>query len=77
MSNKSVYALITVLLVSSSLFAKPGQDKQKKGQPSKKMSYQEAKKVCLNEDPGLLKEELKYCIKQQRSKNKKMKEKRG
>lgn len=33
-----------------------------------KMTYQEAKRICLERDPGLMKQELKYCIKHLRKK---------
>ena len=62
------WVCLAMLVVSSSAVAQSPSGKMRQASSQRKISYQEAKKRCLDQDPGLSKEELRYCIKKHRKK---------
>ncbi len=57
---------LTATILILSLGTQAASKKNKKNTSAKKVSYQQAKRICLNKDPNFSKEDLKFCIKEQR-----------
>lgn len=58
--NKSIFALAVLALAIG--FAQPSEARSKK----RDSKYANAKKVCLEENPGMSGKELRKCIKEKR-----------